>query len=298
MAKLEGVKVIDMTDGEIEKISYDGEEYVRVDGEGKKGDIALVVSAWGSQNVGEYYPVISEDHRSYTEEGSKEYVYIKGKTCDANCFRHRVELFRPVSELNKLVYDGVEYRKVTGRDAAFRGDYIVFTNEDDKPVFTTVGKPYKIISFDWMNDPVFYDDNGGTRQPDRYTYSSEIYEKVTQSDDIITFEERQYKRVYREAREGDVVVFTGDTPSYITNGKSYAVTEVCRFIDNDGDVLDVYSEIFGRTPETTKVYALIDDFKTKKDESQAKGVVATVVFNDGKVEVLENVKYINIKEAE
>ncbi|WP_223254815.1 hypothetical protein [Bacillus paralicheniformis] len=44
MAKLEGVKTLDMVNGEITKVSYDGVEYERVEGEGKPGDIGLRIS--------------------------------------------------------------------------------------------------------------------------------------------------------------------------------------------------------------------------------------------------------------
>src|SRR5699024_134009 len=42
MAKLEGVKVVDMKDGEVTKIEYEGEEYAKVgDGLPRQGDIAV-----------------------------------------------------------------------------------------------------------------------------------------------------------------------------------------------------------------------------------------------------------------
>jgi hypothetical protein len=42
MAKLEGVKVVDMTGGEVTKVTYEGADYVKVpDGEPKSGDIGL-----------------------------------------------------------------------------------------------------------------------------------------------------------------------------------------------------------------------------------------------------------------
>ncbi|WP_432339362.1 hypothetical protein [Bacillus tequilensis] len=41
MAKLEGVKTLDMVNGEITKVAYGGAEYERVEGEAKAGDIGL-----------------------------------------------------------------------------------------------------------------------------------------------------------------------------------------------------------------------------------------------------------------
>src|SRR5690625_5191246 len=57
MAKLEGVTVVDMKDGEVTKISYEGEEYAKVDEEAKEGDIGLRVkhNVPGIASVGSYY---------------------------------------------------------------------------------------------------------------------------------------------------------------------------------------------------------------------------------------------------
>ncbi|RAP05498.1 hypothetical protein C2W58_01930 [Bacillus pumilus] len=41
MAALKGVKTIDMKDGEITKVSYEGAEYERVEGDAKVGDLVL-----------------------------------------------------------------------------------------------------------------------------------------------------------------------------------------------------------------------------------------------------------------
>src|SRR5699024_8789767 len=56
MAKLEGVKVVDMKDGEVTKIEYEGEEYARVKSEAAKGDIVKVITdGWGDLEKGNYY---------------------------------------------------------------------------------------------------------------------------------------------------------------------------------------------------------------------------------------------------
>src|SRR5699024_12669140 len=56
MAKLEGVKVVEMKEGEITKIEYEGEEYARVKSEAAKGDIVTVITdGWGDLEKGNYY---------------------------------------------------------------------------------------------------------------------------------------------------------------------------------------------------------------------------------------------------
>lgn len=42
MAKLEGVKTLDMVNGEITKVAYNGAEYERVEGDAQEGDLVLI----------------------------------------------------------------------------------------------------------------------------------------------------------------------------------------------------------------------------------------------------------------
>lgn len=75
--------------------------------------------------------------------------------------------------------------------------------------------------------------------------------------ETIEFEGAQYRKVDREAREGDVVIIThnnGLLPSWYTLGRKYKVIEGGQIFDNDGDVQGVYSEDCGRTRETIDVY--------------------------------------------
>ncbi|AMQ66718.1 hypothetical protein FDG96_gp59 [Bacillus phage Mgbh1] len=139
MAEL-NVKVIDMKDGEVTKISYEGAEYERVDGEEKKGDIALVLEAWGSQDIGEYYRVNREDNRTYHETGSEGFVYIEGKYTDANCYRERVQLFRKVEEPLKV--GDVVRVLVSDNGFASKGDIAVITLDDG------LKHPYRLESLE------------------------------------------------------------------------------------------------------------------------------------------------------
>lgn len=67
MAKLEGVKVIDMKDGEVTKIAYEGVEYVRVETDRfdhTEGDIVLNLSDRRDAPAGDYF-VVAKDGRVY-----------------------------------------------------------------------------------------------------------------------------------------------------------------------------------------------------------------------------------------
>lgn len=86
MAKLNGVKTIDMVNGEITKIEYNGAEYTKVD-DGQVGDIGLVVDAWGDQLVGEYYEI---------KTMSEECYRMEGKLWSASCYKRRMKPFRKI----------------------------------------------------------------------------------------------------------------------------------------------------------------------------------------------------------
>lgn len=119
MAELQGVKVIDMKDGEVTKITYEGAEYVKLADktENKKGDIALVVVGWGIQKEGEYYRLNNEDHPLWDHD-SGGLVFIAGKTCAASEVLDSVEIFRKVgtetptldSRVTKLEQDVAELK--------------------------------------------------------------------------------------------------------------------------------------------------------------------------------------------
>ncbi|MER1957896.1 MAG: hypothetical protein ABS942_10975 [Solibacillus sp.] len=83
---------------------------------------------------------------------------------------------------------------------------------------------------------------------------------------VIEFEGKQYKKVDREAREGDVVLFNykGHENTHVQVNKPYLVN----YVDggalghHDGTTTSIYSfDIYawGRTPENVDVYELIED---------------------------------------
>ncbi|PJI12376.1 hypothetical protein CTV96_09520 [Bacillus altitudinis] len=67
MAALKGVKTIDMVGGEITKVSYEGSEYERVEGDAKVGDLILPVKGWLDISVGGFYIIddIERDGDAY-----------------------------------------------------------------------------------------------------------------------------------------------------------------------------------------------------------------------------------------
>jgi hypothetical protein len=79
-------------------------------------------------------------------------------------------------------------------------------------------------------------------------------EVSTKQPETITHEGVDYKRVDREAREGDVVVLMETTSDFFTNGVIYGPVRDGKIPDNDGDYLTLYKEANNRTPANVKVY--------------------------------------------
>ncbi|MET4560789.1 hypothetical protein ABIA69_001933 [Lysinibacillus parviboronicapiens] len=77
-------------------------------------------------------------------------------------------------------------------------------------------------------------------------------------EDIIKFEGKQYCKVDREAKSGDVVIFHKNNTRFFTNGEPYKVAaNGCPFDNEKEAVLPLYSTVYGRTPETVDVYEIV-----------------------------------------
>lgn len=188
MAKLENVKTLDMVNGEITKVAYDGVAYERVGGEAQKGDIVLLKEAWGNQNVGEFF---FATHTINGTDSRRQVVTVEGNVHSASAFREDLELFRKVSaatkpsveervakaegEIESLKSDvaalkgEAEYTRIA-KSKARAGDYVNFIETDDEDI--TIGELYEIEAIDCDDDPVFTDDIG----QENYATSDDTYE--------------------------------------------------------------------------------------------------------------------------
>ncbi|MDQ0154963.1 hypothetical protein [Robertmurraya andreesenii] len=71
MAKLNGVKTLDMVNGEITKVEYNGAVYEKVDGKAQAGDIGLRIRSDASwANIGSFYLVVRDG--VYSDNGGFE----------------------------------------------------------------------------------------------------------------------------------------------------------------------------------------------------------------------------------
>lgn len=232
MAKLTGVKTIDMVGGEITKVEYNGELYAKVDERVSNGDIVLSPGIIDAKE-GNFYVVNTKD--SYgdiailDDIGEKRSALGVFKTfrkvstqspSQSPSLESRVEtLETKVAALEGNEVGDGEYRKVTGRRPRV-GDFVKY----DKNPYTfgelTVGEYYEIKEIDYYDDPQIVDDDG-----ELYDISGdefEVYEKVgaengTQlKDEITALRVGDYAKFIKEdtgtdgVKVGEIVKLTGE----------------------------------------------------------------------------------------
>ncbi|MEH6941640.1 hypothetical protein [Bacillus sp. JJ722] len=314
MAKLNGVKTIDMVNGEITKVSYDGAEYAKVGGKAQKNDIAQVVKAWGSQKVGAFYRVNQEEHPLFHKDSTL--IFIAGEVCDASSSAKSMVLFRKVStpanpslesrvdELEAKVEAIAEKvsTPVTGELKSTPYDRVRRPKEGDKVkvvrAYGTRGKyangdTLTIKSVDPDHDVRFF-----VEENDRPIRDIEV-ELIVEPTETITHKGAKYTLVSRKAQAGDVVVFTESNRPYVTNGKTYGpVGENLYFEDNDYDNILVYREDVGRTEQSVKVYAPVSEAKPayRRIAIDAGKVGDFVIFAKSKGDYIIADKYYKIME--
>ncbi|MEC1426669.1 hypothetical protein P9D51_11190 [Bacillus sonorensis] len=192
MAKLEGVKTLDMVNGEITKVSYDGAEYERVEGiprsVGRAGDLLLNGYDHSDLEVNAFYKIVDKD-------GLKT-IYDEVEDAHNNALTEGA-VFRKVSASQPSLEDRVsttekdiaalksdvatlkseaktEYVRIDKSEAK-AGDFVKFG--DTMRSFLTPGKYYEIISVDDSGDPHIIDDDGDYY--DTYGHNFEVYRKVS-----------------------------------------------------------------------------------------------------------------------
>lgn len=197
MSKLKNVKTIDMVNGEITKVAYDGAEYVKTEGDAKVGDLIRRDTDDHSRiTAGGLYKILGVDSdgdvRIENDRGDNEQWFIK----------RNGTLFSKISDTSPTIEERV---------TALESDVAALKSGE-------------------------------------------------KANETIEFEDAEYRKVDREAREGDVVIFRENTSCCVINDKLY---KVIRSDDGpypavyDGGKFRVYFEGYGRTRETVDVYAPI-----------------------------------------
>ncbi|NYV67605.1 hypothetical protein HYI36_20205 [Bacillus sp. Gen3] len=278
MAKLTGVKTIDMVNGEITKIEHGGVEYVRHSkglSEAMTGDLFLSEGSTYTTS-GEFYEITIDKNRA----NSVRYIDDVG---DNDGYRPECPihtLFRKqsvptlidrVASLEQRV-DSLEgkaqetYRLITDREPKV-GDFVKF---DIDGIDITAGKYYELQdSYDGL---CFLDDGGDLRRKpllsgSKYADHHDYFEKV-RAGETITHNGATYTLVDRKAQPGDVVEYEN---GFTTKVYGYFRDELRAYNRSGGKGWKVYGGI-----HPIKVYAPV----APKVEPLKVGDYAKVVYEE------------------
>jgi hypothetical protein len=220
MARLNGVKTMDMVNGEITKVEYNGEVYAKVDGSAQKGDLVVAKPKGYSGDIttGAFYRYLKP-------------AYIGDAIAFINDVGDEGRLpFGEYETFRKETTTSETYRLVTDRDPKV-GDFVKFTDEDELPSYLTIGKYYEIEEIDFANDPQITDDDGDDFDAGGYEY--DVYEKVS--------DKPLLKTEKRPAKVGERIIIISAEPlkpkqSYET-GSIFTVSKVDYPCDGDVQVV-------------------------------------------------------------
>ncbi|MED2979514.1 hypothetical protein P4284_22905 [Bacillus swezeyi] len=238
MARLHGVKTLDMVNGEITKVAYERAEYERVEGiirrVGKSGDLVLNGHKHPDLKLGEFYLLVRDEGTSLLSVRDEIDDFHGNAVTDGDSI-----LFRKVSASQPTLEERVstnekdiealksdvaaikgeaetEYVRIDKSEAK-AGDFVKF---DESPNdYLTTGKYYEIYRVDGHGDPHIIDDEGDDF--DTYEDVFEVYRKVS---DAEPKPERlkvgDYAKVVGTARNGccdrgDIVKITEDDDSAV-----------------------------------------------------------------------------------
>ncbi|MBM7029840.1 hypothetical protein [Bacillus velezensis] len=246
MAKLNGVKTLDMVNGEITKVAYGGAEYVKAEGIvreiGNPGDLMLNGRDHEDLSVGEFYEVIvdgvygrvtvrddiGQPHgRATAHEASVLFRKVSastGPSLEERVSSAEGEIETLKSDVAALKGEA-EYERIDVAEAK-EGDYVKF---DDPPHFLTDEEYYEIVRFDSYGDPLVIDDDY-----DEYDASNrdfEIYRKVSAASvEAERLKVGDYAKVvnatdYHRFTDGDIVEIIGDRFGAPTNELSRRLTD-------------------------------------------------------------------------
>ncbi len=172
MAKLNGVKTLDMVNGEITKVAYGGAEYVKAEGLPKMGDLVLADKGGYDITYGAFYKITEDaDHADdvrFLDDVDDERVrddddyvlFCKVSASTDPSLEERVSSAE--GEIESLKSDVAKLKGEAGyvridADEANVGDYVKF---DDPPDYLTDEEYYEIVRFDSYRDPWITDDDG------------------------------------------------------------------------------------------------------------------------------------------
>lgn len=289
MAKLTNVATVDMVNGEITKVAYDGAEYAKVDATretAKVGDLFLATGERKDITVGAFYEVIYDKH----DRNAYSAVNILDDVNDTHDSALQYgNFFRKISDVSPTIEERV---------TALESDVAALKSGEVsvEPKRLTVGDVAKIIAEDDMHfgnigDIVKIEVDAKDHQPYKCIRISDgknvgwFFESELEAynEETIEFEGATYRKVDREAREGDVVILKDTGGDLFKVGKKYKVVKGVQIADDDGDLFDLYRSKLRRTRETVDVYEPIEQAQYVPQEGDIVVVTANTSSSRNKV---------------
>ncbi|MCY9452196.1 hypothetical protein [Bacillus haynesii] len=193
MAKLHGVKTLDMVNGEITKVAYGGAEYERVEGAprifGRAGDLLLNGYDHSDLEVNAFYKIVNKS--GYGKTIYDEVEDSHGSALIAGSVFRKVSASHPSLEdrvstnekdIESLKSDvaalkgetETEYVRIDKSEAK-AGDFVKFDEAPNE--YLTAGEYYGIYRVDDCGDPRIHDDEGDDF--DTHGEVFEVYRKVS-----------------------------------------------------------------------------------------------------------------------
>lgn len=212
MAKLEGVKVIDMNNGEVTKVTYNGEEYTKVDGVAKKGDLLLYEENQTYITSG-YYEVVrldTSDDAQIIDEDGDEY----------DTFDDDFEVFRKVNESasDKPTAESLNVGELA--KVIKEKDDLLFHNYDLNDIVKVINiGGEEVFNCVRLSDSL-----------NQWLYAQYLQRYTPQAGDKLTIDGVEYTLEERMAEAGEKVIVVNSVEDEYSNGEVHVIGR-----DEDGD---------------------------------------------------------------
>ncbi|MEC0756467.1 hypothetical protein P8884_22605 [Bacillus haynesii] len=282
MAKLQGVKTLDMVNGEITKVAYERAEYERVVGDAQDGDLVLITDdSWCDATKGEFYlcvgisandPRIVDDVDEDDSNYDESYVLFRKVAASQSSLEDRVstnekDIESLKSDVAALKGEAkTEYVRIAIGEAK-AGDFVKFIETNDGAL--TIGKMYEIEDFHCDADPSITDDKGDYNCASKYEVF-EVYRKVSAA-------EPKPERL----KVGDYAKVVNATQSCMSGFSDGEIVEIienpCGEDDCDFRVKSVAGNRYGYTEKTSDYIISATD----EEVAEAKDAAVRAKFKKG-----------------
>lgn len=277
MAKLDNVKTIDMVNGEITKVEYNGEIYAKVEGTAEKGDLALANEWLVDTTAGAYYEVmmtsnhVVDEFRYYDDVDDAHHSFMSDnftffRKRSAPSLNERVSVLESkVATLEGeqgeefITHDGAEYKLVDRK--AQPGD-VVYVTKDAKGTGDVPNKSFYLVEVDgkigerWRNDVY-------KKYHNRTTDTVKVYEPVAQSTQakqplkVGDYAKVICERYGHQFSIGDIVELVDDS-NRITKFEAHRVTDGDEWFISEKEIVRATDEEVAEAKKAQAEQAAVD----------------------------------------